>query len=199
MLAKKWVGDNYENIREWLTNITKGEKPYLVEDFIQEIIIAFLEHKNADEIVEKGAGKFYIIRIGMNNWNSSTSPFHKKFRKEKSVEFDINKPIIDEEYDDEQDILTNKLFDCIDELLNGNNKERYYGMIILLYSSMGNNFSEVARRLNVSRSHISTQYKKGVSILLEKLNDRIDDKTKYNGKSLKIITSNILKNYGKYK
>lgn len=199
MLAKKWVGDNYENIKEWLTNITKGEKPYLVDDFIQEIIIMFLEHKNADEIVEKGAGKFYIIRIGLNNWNSSTSPFHKKYRKDKSVELDTNIPIVDDEYDNEEDILSDKVFDCIDELLNGDRKERYYGMIILLYSSLGNNFSEVARRLNVSRSHISTEYKKGVSILLERLNERIDDKTKYNGKSLKIITSKLLNNYGKYK
>jgi len=199
MLVNKWISENYENIREWMYNITKGEKPELYEDFVQEVITMFLENKKTEKVVEKGDGKFFIIRIGTNNWNSSTSPFHKNYRKFKSVEFDNNIETPIEDYDVDEDIITDKVFDCIDELLEGDDRERYYGMIILLYSSLGNNFSEVARRMNVSRSHISTEYKKGVSIIMEKLQERINDNSKYKGKSLKIITTQILKNYGKYR
>ena len=60
----------------------------LMDDFLQEMLLVILEYPN-DKMIEaynKGQHQFLIKRIINNNWNSSTSPFYKKYRKYNDLE-----------------------------------------------------------------------------------------------------------------
>ncbi len=104
MTLNQYVGDNYENIRKWLFNVTKGERPDLFDDFVHEVLVIFMEHTKAHDVVLQGDARWFIVRIALNQWRSSTSPFHKTYRpKHSELLFDI--PLLDEEYDVELDVI----------------------------------------------------------------------------------------------
>ena len=81
-------------------------------------------------------------------------------------------------------------------MYKGTNTERYYAMLILLYSTIGN-FSEVSRRLNIGRTTISKAYKEGLELLKLKHNEINNTNIQLDNKTIKILKSKILKNYGK--
>lgn len=58
----------------------------LRDDFIQEINMILLEYDNVklNDIYEKNQLNFFVTRICINNWHSTTSPFYTKYRKEEA-------------------------------------------------------------------------------------------------------------------
>ena len=60
----------------------------LMDDLASEMVLIILEYPNDKmiEAYEKGQHQFLIKRIINNNWNSSTSPFYKKYRKYNDLE-----------------------------------------------------------------------------------------------------------------
>ena len=69
-------------------------------------------------------------------------------------------------------------------------------MLILLYITLGN-FSEVGRRLNIGRTTVSKSYYEGLELLKERYSKVTKDKIHLDNKTIKILKSKILKNYGK--
>lgn len=53
------------------------------DDFVQETYEILLEYNNEklSSIFEKNQIKFFVARICLNNWNSSTSPFYCKYKR----------------------------------------------------------------------------------------------------------------------
>lgn len=68
--------------REIVDKITRGHE--LKKDLFQEVIIVLLEYDSAKllSIYNSGGLKFFFIAVVKNNFNSSTSRFYKKYRKE---------------------------------------------------------------------------------------------------------------------
>ena len=69
----------------WIENIIKKYNldGSLKDDFIQEMYLILLEY-NEDKIVElysKNQLKYFLIRICVNNYKSTTSPWYKKYMK----------------------------------------------------------------------------------------------------------------------
>jgi len=62
-------------------NISKGHPSF--EDLFQEVflIIAEYDKQKIKEIHKKGQLKYFFTKIVMNNFNSTTSPFYSKYRK----------------------------------------------------------------------------------------------------------------------
>lgn len=71
----------------WLEKMCKlmcKDDAQLVDDLIQEILLIVLEFKpdsKLEEVYNKGQHLFFIKRIINNQYNSTTSPFYKKYRK----------------------------------------------------------------------------------------------------------------------
>jgi|MDTC01.2.fsa_nt_gb RNA polymerase sigma factor (sigma-70 family) len=103
MMTKKYfsckeqiINDQYGVIREIAINVLRTNNDlHFLDDLVQEVCLILLTQENESimTIYEQGDFKFYVARIITNQVLSSTSPFHKKYRKKI-----LNLPIIDEEY-----------------------------------------------------------------------------------------------------
>ena len=75
-----------------------GVKEQYKDDLNQEIALLLLEYdKDKIQSIPDEQAKFFITRIIINQYHSTTSPFYKKYRK---VSDDIDDRIKDEEKDD---------------------------------------------------------------------------------------------------
>lgn len=82
-------------------NVTRSNS-YYVEDLIQEIFIILLEY-NEDKLkfaYENNQLKFLISRLVTNQYNSSTSGFYKKFKKDRHNSTDITYDIENKLYEE---------------------------------------------------------------------------------------------------
>ena len=81
-MIQKYLSDNYSEIIGIAKVITKGRKPDY-EDLAHEVIVMVLEseREKMNRLVELGEIKYWIIRLCLNNYRSSTSKYHYKYRK----------------------------------------------------------------------------------------------------------------------
>ena len=79
----EYLDKSYQNLLDISKRITSNRHPDY-EDLLHETIIALY---NADEnkikdIIKQKKLTFYIVRIMLNQYQSSTSPYYKKYRKQ---------------------------------------------------------------------------------------------------------------------
>ena len=79
----EYLEKSYINLLDISKRITSNRYPDY-EDLLHETILALY---NADQekikiIIEKKQLTFYIVRIMLNQYQSNTSPYHKKYRKQ---------------------------------------------------------------------------------------------------------------------
>lgn len=196
-MVKVWINKNYYNIKMWIHNIIKTEPQQVQDDILHDVIIIFMNHHKSEDLIKRGEAKWFIVRITLNQVRSKTSDYYKTYKPPFNEFIDNIYDEVDTDYDYDKDNTIETLLNCLDELYNSDiQRERYYAMIILLYITE-NNFSELERRLGIPRNTISQNYYRGIELLKEKYNVIIDDKFILNNKSLLILKSKILKNYGK--
>ena len=196
MTISEWVQLNYDELRLTLLNITKNDYD-LVDDLLHEVIIIFMEHPKAQELIDKGQAKWFFIRITLNQYRSSTSSFYRDYKKKNLVlEEDWIIPA-DDEYDIDEDIIIEKMLNSIEDMLKSNiPTEKHYALIMMVYFSNGHNFAECSRMLNIPRTTIRRQFYEGVKIVWDKIRKQ-DINAHYNNIPIKILSSKLLKNYGK--
>ena len=194
MLVKNWIDKNYEDIRKTIINITKGNHKHVHDDLIHEVIIMFMMDEKAEQLVIDNKAKFYIIRIALNQFRSTTSVFYREHLRTFDTLEVYQEKDEEEEYDMETEYIIQGILDELDNMLKSkNNKIRYRAMIMMLYFSNGFNFNQVSRILNITAQAVKRNYRKGVELLVEnmKINKNISETLSY-----KILQSNILK-YGR--
>ena len=202
MELNTWINKNYKDLRDTLKNIMKDEQ-HLVDDLLHELLLEFIQKPVAQKVVDDGVAKFYIIRMALNQYKSSSSPFYKKYKKhinnnERYLSNEWWESITDtNEYNIELDRLINLNLDIIEELLLSDDiKEKNAAFTIMLWYSNDMNFAEVARCLKVSRSTYRRQFDNATKIVIQKIKGR-DTNITYNQLPLKIFTTKLLKGYGK--
>lgn len=176
MTVNKYIQENYYELKNEFFNITRGERTDLFEDFFHDCLSIFLTHHKAQEVIDNGTAKFFLIRIGLNQWRSTTSTFHYQYRLHNVDLPELD--IADTNYDFEIDLLFEILFRSLDDMYKLDEKSRYRAMVVILYHSLGNNYSEVQRQFEIPRTTVRDIYQAGLSQLkliidsnLKKLND----------------------------
>ena len=144
---------------------------------VHEVIAIFLQHKKAQQAVDTGTARYFLVRIALNQWRSSTSPFHYQYR-DSFLDY-TEKESIDEEYDTDIDVMERLAMLGLDNMYTGTEDERYQAMIIMLYHSMGSNYSAVGRHLGMQHTTIRKLYLRGLNNLKNKVTEQI--KTLQNG------------------
>jgi RNA polymerase sigma factor (sigma-70 family) len=167
----QFVQDNYRDIKEWLRNITNKERPDLFDDFIHDVISIFLTNSKSQQAIDTGTARFFIVRIGLNQWRSSTSTFHYQYRHRMTEELGENINPETEEYNNTEDHLIELMLSSLDEMYETN---RYEALIIILYYSLGANYSAVGRYLNMPHTTIRKIYLRGIKILENKIKNGIN-------------------------
>ena len=81
-MVQKYIRENYDAIVEIAKVITQARYPDF-EDLAHEVILAVLtaNREKMNAIVAKNQMRFWIIRLCVNNYRSSTSRYHYKYRK----------------------------------------------------------------------------------------------------------------------
>ncbi len=166
MTVNEYIQENYRYLKSEMYNITNGENKHLFEDFYHDCLEIFLKHKKAQQVVDNGTAKYFLIRIGLNNWRSKTSKFHYQYRQ-KLIELTDSIDLTSEEYDVTVDVMIDVVMKSLDEMYNLDEKSRYRAMIIVLYHSFGNNFSEVERQFEIPRTTVRELYTAGIKQLNE--------------------------------
>ena len=119
-----YLEKSYNKLLEISKRITSNKYPDY-EDLLHESIIALYNsnQEKIKDIIEKKQLTFYIVRIMMNQYQSNTSPYHKKYRrtkhKEHLKEFYIytKEPLTKEKMQEFED--REKRLQWIDEKLKG--------------------------------------------------------------------------------
>lgn len=173
MTPNQYIEDNYNDIRKWLYNITKGEKPHLYDDFIHEVVMIFLQHKKSQEAIDTGTARYFLARIGLNQWRSSTSPFHYQYR-DSFLDY-TEKETETEEYDITLDVMEELVMMGLDTMYQGTQADRYEAIIMMLYFANGSNYSEVGRQLNMKHTTIRKIYLRGEAKLKQVIQDKINN------------------------
>ena len=77
-----YLENSYSKLLEISRRITSNKHPDY-EDLLHETIIALYnsDQEKIKTIIEKKQLTFYIVRIMLNQYQSNTSPYHKKYRK----------------------------------------------------------------------------------------------------------------------
>lgn len=79
MNVNDWATQNYKPLLVACKNITANNE--LSEELLHYSLEVLLTKPNVQHIVESGGAYFYTLRIILNNWKSTTSPFFKIYRK----------------------------------------------------------------------------------------------------------------------
>lgn len=88
-MIKKWINDNYENLKIKTKGIVTNEP----DDIFNEVIIQFLEMNTGktSTLIKNGEADKYIMAMYKVNCFSKTSPYQREYNKYKSVEFNEHK------------------------------------------------------------------------------------------------------------
>ena len=78
----RYLQDNYTTIREMALTITRGHK-IDSEELSHEVIISLYsgDREKLTGLIERKQMRYWILRIILNQYNSSSSPFHYQYRK----------------------------------------------------------------------------------------------------------------------
>jgi len=163
MTPAQYIDQNYSDIKKWLYNITKGERPQLYEDFVHEVIIIFLENKKSQDAIDTGTARFFLVRIGLNQWRSSTSPLHYQYR-DSFLDY-TEKEVAYKEYDETEDVLMEVIFRGLDKMYHGTEKHKYEAILITYYFNNNSNYSEVGRQLGVPHTSVRKIVLRGITRL----------------------------------
>ena len=73
------MSENYEELRKAAVRISENSD--LAEELLHYTLAEFLMKPTLPDIINSGAGRFYCVRIMLNSWRSTTSPFFYTYRK----------------------------------------------------------------------------------------------------------------------
>jgi DNA-directed RNA polymerase specialized sigma24 family protein len=146
LTTSQWIETHYEILGQAVKRIAGGS--HLSEDLLSETVIAFLEHKNAQTIVDSGGAFFYTLKIAMNLWKSQTSPFYKNYKHAHSELLPSHENIPDTE--EEEAGIFSQIDSIIDKELSW-----YESKLLMVYIDERRNASALSRKTGIPRTSIT--------------------------------------------
>jgi hypothetical protein len=156
-----YITKNYAELHQIVKNITKGNE--LSDELYHFCLMVLLEY-NKDkmaEIVKRNHVKYFFITIVMNQWNSTTSPFYKQYRKQ-NIEYV-------EEYQDvkDDDFYDDKIDDKIEFIENELKDEHWYiQQVVNMKTEMS--YQEIKNVTGIPRSSLYSTFNKFRNQTVEK-------------------------------
>lgn len=165
-----WITEQYENIQQWAKNAAQGKPDH--EDLAHYAITTFLEHPKADELVERGEARWFIVRILLNSSRGAKSEYYRLYRPKWDSLPDAHVNIQDEEYDQDIDLITECINGILDDLRHGDVEQWYMAQIFeLCIKGDRVNFSKIARETGIPRTSISNAYYQTIEYVKQKLTE----------------------------
>jgi len=137
--------DNYPELQSAAKKISGNHE--LWEELLSYCLEEFLFKPNLQEIIQSGGGRFYIVRMMMNQFRSTTSPFYQKYRTP-TVEIEFQDYEEPEVYVDH----TDKLTQIQDALANLN---WYDKMLFEIFVKENHTISSLSRATGIPRTSVN--------------------------------------------
>lgn len=146
MDLEHFMKTNYQNLLQASKNISRDND--LAEELLHYALSELLSKGNVQEIIDSGGAQFYIIRIMLNSWKSTTSPFYRIYRVSNSLD-----PLLEEPEEEEYDRDIDEKYKKAIELLN---KLSWYDREVFLIFAEGKvSVSQLARETKIPRTSLN--------------------------------------------
>lgn len=164
MNFNEWTDLAYESLKDSARKISQNHELY--EELLHYSLEQLAFKPNLQEIIDSGGANFYVVRIMLNSWRSTTSPFYNTYRKP-SVNLDEVSYLteIPEEEDDEEYIteMSRKIATELESLHWYDNK------MFSLYLEESHTISSLARSTGIPRTSISLTINRVKSYIKSKI------------------------------
>tara|TARA_R110001592_G_scaffold165959_1_gene400605 strand:- start:3229 stop:3750 length:522 start_codon:yes stop_codon:yes gene_type:complete len=147
-----YLQDNYKTIREMAYTITRGNK-IDSEELAHEVIISLYsgDREKLAGLIERKQMRYWILRIMLNQYNSSTSPFHYQYRKPAERHRKATHDIIDWASDEiEEKRIKETLHTFVEEELS--QMQYFERTVIEVYYNHDHTLDSLSEATGISRS-----------------------------------------------
>lgn len=168
----KFLNENYDEIVKMSGRICKGSNESI--DVAHHCIASFLEHKRAQELVDKGEAMKFLSGMIWRSFHSSTSPYHKLYRQGGRVH-ELYERTLDKEVWEEYDIdidLTIEAIQGMLEEMEAEGVEQWFRATLFKMWIEEPNYSELHRMTKIPRTSISQAVNECRQYIKETLNKR---------------------------
>lgn len=177
MTGNQWVSDNYDNILQWAKNACQQHNDW--DDLAHYAITVFLEHDKADELVDKGHARWFIVRIMLNSSRGKKSEYYRHYRPAHNELTGATTLPESAPYDKSVDTVTEWINGILEDLKHGDPAEWYMSTVLeMCLAQKKLNFSKLARETGIPRTSIANAYYNGIEYIKERLleyGDNYDD------------------------
>lgn len=150
MSVRRWLSEHWDEVQKIARVIAEGKEPDSSE-LAQEVAVVMLEKEETlDRLVERGVVKYWVVRVCLNNYRSSTSRFHYKFRRrmpDAAVEHWKHVTT-----DTQEKELMERQLSFIEREARG--LDEYERMIFRVYWEEGHSLNSMAEATGIKRSSI---------------------------------------------
>lgn len=144
-LVEQFINDNYSELQIAAQKISGGD--LLWEELLHYVIEEFLFKPNVEKIIESGGARFYCVRMMMNQYRSTTSPFYNKYRTPtEEITFEYGEE--PEVYQDHTDNLT-RIQDALDKL------NWYDKRLFEIFVTENHTISSLSRATGIPRTSVN--------------------------------------------
>jgi len=169
MTLDEFINKNYNEIMLMSRKICKGssESP----DVAHYVIMKFLEHSEAQALIDRNEAMKFLSGMIWRNFNSSTSPYHKIYRQKGRVFGTDDQSYYEhpnEEYDYYQDIVIDQTLNILNAMTKKGVHLWYIKTLFEMYLKF-NNYSEISRKTGIPRTSISHAVEECKQYLREEL------------------------------
>lgn len=168
---ENYIVNNYFHLLQISKKITKGHE--LSNDLLNDVLLQLYE-KNSDIVLrnyEDSDIKYYITAVMRINWNSKTSPFYYRIRREmdKYSPLSDNYEVVDD-YDDKMD--KEVLIQCLE--ISFAELDWFRKSVFEMYLTMGS-LKAVATKTGIPLTSIARYIKQSREEIKEKINNKLNE------------------------
>jgi len=158
-----YITKNYADLHQVVKNITKNDE--LCDELYHYCLMVLLEynHDKMAEILKRGHVKYFFITIVLNQWNSSTSPFYKQYKKQ-------NIQYVEDYFEvKDDDAYDNKIDEQIDFIKNELETQHWYvKKVVEMKTEMS--YQQIKDITGIPRSSLYSTFDKFRTETVEKYN-----------------------------
>lgn len=164
---ESYITRNYYQLLKIAKKLTKNHD--LHQDLLHEVILQILEK---DEVVLKtyddDSIRYYIVAIMRINWNSKTSPFFYKIRREMSKYTDLT-PILEIE-EDQQEFEKQMIFDILE--ISYTELGFFHKALMDMYLILGS-MNKVSKEMNIPLTSVQTYIRQAKNQIKIDVNNKL--------------------------
>jgi DNA-directed RNA polymerase specialized sigma24 family protein len=166
-----YIVKNYFYLLQISNKITRGHE--LSNDLLQDVLLQLYE-KNSDIVLRNYTDsdiKYYITAVMRINWNSKTSPFYYRIRREtdKYTPINDNYEVVDD-MDDKMD--KEILIQCLE--ISFAELDWFRKSVFELYMTMGS-YNAVSKKTGIPLTSIARYIRESKSEIKSKIKDKLNE------------------------